>query len=106
MKDERWYDLVEQIRERFRVLRDEKQPAERGPGHVEVLEFEGPMGRMRLERLTRPAVKEVRTRYSRRAGSSTTEEYVYEEGEFSHRVILWRWDGSDWVEQDFRGIMG
>ncbi|MGD8394259.1 MAG: hypothetical protein PVF43_02160 [Candidatus Eiseniibacteriota bacterium] len=104
MNDERWYDLIDRIRTQFGTVSATEEALETGPGKREVVEFESPMGRMRLERVTRPVVKEKRTHYSKRAGSATTEEYVYEEGEFTHRVSLFRWNGTDWQEEDYRGM--
>lgn len=104
MNDERWYDLIESIRTKFGLLTEEEQPLEYGPGKTEIVEFQSPMGRMRLERVSRPVVKERKTHYTKRAGAGTTEEYIYEEGEFTHRVSLYRWVDGDWQEEDYRGM--
>ena len=106
MNDDRWYSLVEQIRTKFGLLEEAEHELEHGPGKLELVEFEGPLGRMRLERVTRPVVKERRTHYSKRIGGETSEEFIYEEGEFSHRVTLYRWVAGTWQEEDYRGMMG
>ncbi len=106
MNDDRWYDLVERLRSSFGLLREEEEALEHGPGKLERVEFDGPMGRMRLERATRPVVQERRTHYSRRIGGDTSEEFVYAEGEFTHHVTLLRRVGLEWHEEDFRGMMG
>lgn len=106
MNDERWYDLTEQIRERFKVTLDTERPLDPGPGKIEEMEFEGPTGRLRLERVTRPVVIERRARFSKRTGGQTTEEFVYSKDEFSHRVTFYRWVDGAWEEQDYRGMIG
>jgi hypothetical protein len=104
VNDERWFDLIDSISTKFGLLRDERSDLEYGPGTMQVIEFDTPAGRMKLERVSRPVIKEKKTRYSKRAGAATTEEYVYEEGEFTHRVSLFRWIDGDWEEQDYRGV--
>ncbi len=106
MNDERWYDLIEQIRTKFKVTRQEEQPPVHGPGKIELIEFEGPGGPMRLERVTRPVILERRSHYSKRIGGQTSEELVYSESEFSHRVTLYRWVDGAWQEEDYRRMMG
>lgn len=106
MNDERWYDLIEQIRTKFKITHQEEHPPHHGPGKVEVVEFEGPGGRMRLERVTRPVVLERRSHFSKRIGGETTEEFIYSEDEFSHRLTLYRWQDGAWEEEDYRRMMG
>ena len=106
MNDERWYDLVERIRDKFKVTHEEEHPPLHGPGKVEMVEFEGPLGRLRLERVTRPAVLERRAHYSKRIGGQTSEDLVYSDSEFSHRVTLYRWVDGSWQEEDYRRMMG
>ncbi len=106
MNDERWIELTERIRDTFKVTRDVEHALDPGPGKIEELEFEGPGGRMRLERVTRPVVLERRAHYSRRVGSGASEEFVYSPTEVSHRVTFYRWVDGNWEEEDFRGMPG
>jgi hypothetical protein len=106
VNDERWIELTERIRDTFRVTLDVERPLDPGPGRIEELEFESPRGRMRLERITRPLVLDRKSLFSKRAGSQTTEEYVYSEDEFSYRVTFFRWVEGAWQEEDFRSMMG
>jgi hypothetical protein len=106
VNDERWYDLIERIRTKFTVTLEEEHPPAHGPGKVQVVEFEGAGGRMRIERVTRPVVLERRMHYSKRLGGQSSEEFVYAENEFSHRVTLYRWVEGSWQEEDYRGMMG
>lgn len=106
MNDERWYDLMERIRAKFKVTLEEEHPTPHGPGRVTRIEFDGPGGRMRLERTTRPIVLERKAHYSRRAGGETSEEFVYSENEFSDRINLFRWADGTWQEEDYRRMIG
>ncbi len=106
MQDERWYDLVDRIQTQFQVDHETRQPLERGPGERHVLEFQSPMGRLKLERISRPVVLERRARYSKRANTEATEEFVYSDTESTHRVNLYRWVAGSWEEQDYRGLFG
>lgn len=105
MNDEKWIDLIERIENKLEI---EERGEEEGPGHakIETVIFSGPMGRMMLERTSRPLVLERKTRYTKRAGTVAQDDYVYSETEKTHRVLLFRWTGEDWEEIEFRQIAG
>jgi len=105
VNDERWYEMTERIRDTFKVTRDVEHPLAPGPGRIEEIEFEGPGGRMRLERVSRPVVLERRSHYSKRASAGASEEFVYSDTEMSHRVTFYRWVDGAWQEEDFRSMM-
>lgn len=102
MTDERWQDIIAHVKDNFELLDHQTQdfPAEAGPGSVEVLEFKGPLGRIKLEWTTQPLVIDKKTIGSRRIGSDTTVEYKYSDTEKVHRFKAFRFDeGVDaWVE--------
>jgi len=106
VNDEHWFELTERIRDTFRVTLDVERPIDPGPGKIEELEFESPRGKMRLERVSRPVVLDRKAHFSKRVGGQTTEEYVYSDSEFSHRVAFYRWVDEGWQEEDFRSMMG
>jgi hypothetical protein len=100
MNDEKWLEVVGRIKDDFEVLADETQDMDPGPGSIEVIEFRGPAGRIKLERISRPIVTGQKVIGSRRIGSSTHVEFTYSETEKSHTVKAYRWDEarSDWSE--------
>jgi hypothetical protein len=106
VNDERWYELAERIRDTFRVTLDVEHPLDPGPGRIEEIEFESPRGKMRLERVSRPVVLDRRTHFSKRIGGQMSEEFVYSDTEFSHRVAFYRWVDEGWQEEDFRNMIG
>lgn len=68
MTDEKWEETIEQIEEKFGIKDRFKEKIE-GGGIKETIEFDGPVGRMRLERTVKPKVLGIKTFYSRRAGT-------------------------------------
>lgn len=102
MTDERWQDILGHIQDKFEVLdhRTEALAADEGSGSVETIEFNGPLGRMKLERTTRPRILGKKTIGSRRIGSDTTVEYLYSDTETTHQFGAYRWNEDDqtWVE--------
>ena len=102
MTDERWQEVISQIKDNFKVLaeRQEDLAKEPGGGTVEVIEFIGPLGKMKLERTTQPKILDKKTIGSRRIGSDTKVEYIYSDTELVHRFKAFKWNETDniWVE--------
>ena len=75
---------------------------EEGGIDIEFIVFKGPLGRMRLEFITKPVVIDKKTTYSRRIGSETAIEYVYSEEEMVHKLIAYKWEENreEWTEID------
>ena len=61
---------------------------------------DGPLGRMKLNRTTKPRVLGKKIIGSKRIGSDTTVEYLYSDTEKSHQFGAYRWneDEQTWVE--------
>jgi hypothetical protein len=102
MNDEKWDSLLSEIEDKFGFKSRNKKPLAPGPGEIETVEFDGPAGPMRLERVSKPVVLDRKTHYSKRIGSATTEEYQYSETDKYHRVRLLRWNNleGNWMEVD------
>ena len=102
MTEEKWLDTIAQIKDNFEVIghRTEDLEPESGRGTVEIIEFTGPLGKIKLERTTQPLVIDKKTIGSRRIGSQTTVEYLYSDTEKVHRFKAYRFDENDqiWVE--------
>jgi 6-phosphogluconolactonase (cycloisomerase 2 family) len=71
-------------------------------GKKEVILFDGPLGRMKLEYYTKPVVLNRHTHGSRRIGSHTEVEYIYSKDEFSHQLKAYKLDEdeNEWVEME------
>ncbi len=100
MTYERWQDIINKIKSQFTVLTEGKEPLPEGPGEREFVEFQGPQGKIKLELVKRPVVLDKKTHYSKRIGSSTAIEYVYDEKEQSLTFHAYSWDEAiaDWQE--------
>lgn len=104
MTDEKWQGIIGQIKDKFEVIdqRTEDLPLDSGGGFVEVIEFNGPLGRMKLERTTQPLVVDKKAIGSRRIGSETRVEYIYSDTEKVHRfkAYCFKEDDGGWVEME------
>lgn len=105
MQDEKWNEIIGRIKDDFTVEEHTTEDLDPGPGSVETIIFEGPTGRMKLERTTKPVVLDKKTIGSRRIGSDTTVEYVYSDSEFSKTFKAYQWNDAqnDWVVMEGGG---
>jgi len=103
MTPEKWENLIDNIKDKFKVEEHKNEHLdERGGTDIEFIIFKGPLGRMKLEFTTKPLVLDKKTTYSRRIGSQTAIEYIYSEDEKTHKLMAYKWDDfqNDWVEID------
>lgn len=103
MMPEKWQKIVGNVKDSFEVKDEgEEHLDEEGGIDVHFIEFNGPLGLMRLEFVTKPIVLDKKTSYSKRIGSTTQIEYVYSEDEKSHLLVAYKWDEGkdDWIEID------
>ncbi|MDD5290830.1 MAG: hypothetical protein PHZ04_01815 [Patescibacteria group bacterium] len=101
MTEEKWENIKGQIKDSFKVEDEGKEHQdERGGVDTEYIIFEGPLGRMKLEFITKPVVLDKKTNYSNRIGSETKVNYVYSESEKTNRLVAYKWEESrdDWTE--------
>ena len=103
MTIQKWQEVVGNIKDNFKVEESEKEHYEEEGGvDVEYIIFNGPLGKMKLEFITRPVVLDRKTKYSNRVGAETVVEYVYSPDEKSHKLIVYKWDegANDWLEME------
>jgi len=103
MLPEKWENLVDDIKDKFEVEKQGKEHLDdQGGTDIESIIFKSPLGRVKLEFITKPVVLDKKTFYSQRIGSRTSVEYIYSEDEKSHKLAAYKWneDQSDWVEID------
>ena len=103
MSPDKWEQLKGQIQDQFKnisITQEELEDFDRG--EKEIVLFDGPLGKMKLEYITRPVVIDKQTHGSRRIGSHTDVEYIYSETESSHSIKAYKWDDNqdDWLEID------
>ena len=100
MNDEKWEDLVTRIERKLKVIEKKVTTADEGRTSIETVIFQGPEGRMKLERVSKPLVVDKKMHYSRRIGSKSEVEYVYSPTDKVHRVRLFKWSDAmkEWEE--------
>lgn len=103
MEDQKWENLINLVKEKFGIDSQRKELLEESPGEIEIIEFEGPLGKMKFERLTRPRVLAKKTHYSRRIGGNVKVDYIYSEDEFIKTFKMYKWNEED---DEWREISG
>jgi len=100
MNDDKWFALTEQIRKRFVVSDEGKDERPDVSGEAEYLCFNGPLGLMKIERISSPRVIDKKIHASRRIGAAATVEYIYHPSEVVRRIKIYRWQNevNGWQE--------
>jgi len=101
MTKEKWQDILENINEKFSVEeKGDEHLDDEGGVDIKFVVFTGPLGKVRLEFISKPAILDRKTTYSKRIGSETNIEYVYSETERTEKLNAYKWDDltQDWVE--------
>src|SRR3989344_8999835 len=100
MTHERWTEIIGHIKDNFTLLdqRTEDLPEDFGRGTVEIIEFEGPLGKIRLTRTTQPLITGKKSIGSKRIGSQATVEYQYSDTEETHKFSVYKYnpDNDQW----------
>jgi len=104
MSPERWQELKDMARKNFEVLENntfELDP-EKGSGQKEELVFNGPLGKIKLEYVSKPLVIGKTMHYSKRMGDTAKVDYQTSETEKVHTLFAYRWDlaSDEWQEID------
>lgn len=101
MTDEKWAETVGFIKEKFKVIEDSRREIEEIPrAFAEIIIFEGPTGRVKLERAVQPAVLDRKTIYSKLAGRASKVEYVYSDTEMISKLRAYHFNeaSGEWDE--------
>lgn len=102
MTPEKWKDIKSRVRDTFEVIDNQTVNLSDRPGTMEFLEFNGPMGKMRLEWTDQPLLLDKKTHGSKRIGSETKVEYIYSDTERVNRFRAFQWNGDEnsWSEMN------
>lgn len=100
MTDEKWKDLVGRIQDTFPVETEFSEPLEDGPGEREGIIFSGVLGRMKLERITRPVVLGSHAIAAKRIGADAKVEFEYSKDDETKTVIVSVWQDDAWKALD------
>ncbi len=101
MTPEKWINTKNDIKDKFPTKNEgELFVDEEGGIEIEYIEFEGPIGKMRLEFISKPVIIDKKTNFSKRIGSETNVNYIYSTEDKSHKLVVYKWSDyeSDWEE--------
>lgn len=100
MTQERWQETKAMIREKFGISDEYKQDLD--PGIADILEFDGPSGKMLVRFVTKPKLLDKKTSFSNRAGSDVKVDYVYSDKDLVSYLEIYSWseDKDDWIKLD------
>ena len=100
---EKWENLIDDIKDKFEVEEQGKEHLdERGGIDIEFIIFKSPLGRVKLEFVTKPVVLDKKDIYSQRIGSQSNIEYVYSKDKKTSRLVAYKYNDieKEWVEID------
>lgn len=107
MNDEKWSELKGTIKEKAKNYEEsffdattEDDMGNKIPAKKEILEFEVELGKIKVERLTRPVILEKKSHYHKGSGGAKIE-YVLSEDEFTHKIEIHKENGiGEWEKLD------
>lgn len=112
MTEEKWTNLVENLREKFEIAEEDEEPdtltddlGNEIKGTKQRVVFIAPQGKMLVTRTTRPAIIDKKSHYHKTQGGGALTEYVTSETETTSRLNVFTWDeiAGDWHEIDLKG---
>jgi hypothetical protein len=114
MNPNKWDDIIFQIEEKFGIEKHffedfvvaEQSDGKKIMGKKEIIEFKGPLGKMRIEKISRPKIIDKKVLASRRIGSKAVVEYIYSNEEFVDQIKIYRFDDAtnNWQEITANGL--
>lgn len=102
MNPDKWEQIKGMVKDNFGIKNELREELEEGGGVKESVEFEGPMGLVRLDYIEKPRLLDKKTHYSRRIGGEVKVDYVYSDTEkvYEMNAYLWNDDQGDWTKID------
>ena len=100
MTRERWDDFISTVKDSFEILNEGSEPLEDRPGRREFIEFQGPLGHVRLELITANVITGKRGMGGHKVGAGTGVKYEYSDTEQSTRFVAYKKVGDEWQEID------
>lgn len=110
----RWEEIIYRIEEKFgikdkkkeRFLVSEDSFGKKVFGEKEIVEFETPKGKMKIERIIQPRIIGKKVIRARRAGSRVAVNYIYSEDETVEKLKFYRWNGKEgnWEEINLENL--
>lgn len=98
MSPDKWEEIKDMAKKNFEVLEVAKREIE--DGTAEEVIFNGPLGKMKLEFVSKPLVLSRNVHYSKRMGDTAKVDYVTSDTEKVHTLFAYKWDlgGQYWTK--------
>lgn len=110
MKQEKWQEIKDKIKDQFKIEDEATEPIELNVGldqqqkigEKEIIVFTSPIGKVKLEFSKKPVVLDKKENYSKRGGTSSRTKYILSTDEFVTRMEAFRWNEAqnDWEQID------
>lgn len=100
MTRERWEDLKGSIKDRFELSAEFQEPLDDRPGTADVIEFETPAGKFRLEFIEAAKVTGVVTSSGKKIGTAGRIARTFSSDESIVRMDAYRWGDGSWQRID------
>jgi len=95
---DKWTETKNKILDNFDVINQETLQDEDGHGIKEIIEFNGPMGDIKLEMSIRDLILDKHANYSNRIGSDVKVDYNYSDTEKTNRLRTYKKVAGEWEE--------
>ena len=108
MTDDKWTQILDRVQDKFKLEARDQNESTREDGSWEKREwvvFTGPMGRIKLERLIRPAILGREELYSRRKGATATIKFQYSDTETTQVLNVYRDIAGIWEPMDAKAFL-
>jgi hypothetical protein len=102
MNQEKWDSLIVYAKEEFDVEEHVTEEIMDGMGSLERIIFNGPLGKIKLEREKKPLVTGRKVLASKRIGSDVTEELEFSDTETVDTIFAYKWNKvlDEWEEMN------
>jgi len=103
MTDDKWLQIVDRVKDKFKIEEEDARQDTREDGSWERREwiiFTGPLGRMKIERLIRPMIMNEQRIYSKRQGTAANVVYEYSDTETTSALRVYRDVAGTWETMD------
>lgn len=108
MNPNRWEEIIYRVEEKFKIAKRwtedflvaELHDGQKILGQKEIVEFQGPLGRMRIEKISQPKIVDKKVLSSKRIGGKIVEDYIYSPDEKKEQIRVYRWNEAEqkWEE--------
>ncbi|MFA5051168.1 MAG: hypothetical protein WC499_03565 [Patescibacteria group bacterium] len=107
MNAEKWENLIYKVEEKFGIdkrYEEEFTVAETSTGQIvlgkrESVEFKSPLGRIKLEKTSRPKVIDKKVLHTKRIGSKSAIDFIYSDTEQTSQLKIFKINSNDeWEE--------